>query len=151
MKYLPLAKYLPNLYFNWRKALRYKRYLLEFGTGIDLHGEDVNEAAKRAVRDAITRVSMIGLRDMFRFGDMRELDEALMVDVTVASPYPERIAGDEVLQVLPEGKRRITVVSGGLRFPTAADELNRDIQGVIVVNVALVVMVDMDKVQSALQ
>jgi uncharacterized protein (TIGR02058 family) len=124
---------------------------LEFGTGIDLHGEDVNEAAKRAVRDAITRVSMIGLRDIFRFRDMKELDEALMVDVTVAAPYPERIASDEILQVLPEGKRRITVVSGGLRFPTPANELNKDIHGVIVVNVALVVMVDMDKVQSPSQ
>jgi uncharacterized protein (TIGR02058 family) len=124
---------------------------LEFGTGIDLHGEDVNEAAKRAVRDAITRVSMIGLRDIFRFRDIKELDEALMVDVTVAAPYPERIASDEILQVLPEGKRRITVVSGGLRFPTPANELNKDIHGVIVVNVALVVMVDMDKVQSPSQ
>ena len=124
---------------------------MEFGSGIDLHGEDVNEAAKRAVRDAITRVSMIGLRDILRFRDMKELDEALMVDVTVAAPYPERIISDEVLQVLPEGRRRITVVSGGLRFPTPANELNKDIHGVIVVNVALVVMVDMDRVQSASQ
>ena len=129
--------------------MKYVRYLLEFGTGIDLHGEDVNEAAKRAVRDAITRVSMIGLRDIFHFRDMKELDEALMVDVTVAAPYPERIIGDEVLLVLPEGRRRITVVSGGLRFPTPANELNKDVHGVVAVNVALVVMVDMDKVNSS--
>ena len=132
-------------------VLNYVRYLLEFGMGIDLHGEDVNEAAKRAVRDAITRVSMIGLRDIFHFRNMKELDEALMVDVTVAAPYPERIVSDEVLQILPEGRRRITVVSGGLRFPTPSNELNKDIHGVIVVNVALVVMVDMDRVQSASQ
>ena len=57
--------------------MNYKRYVLELGSGIDLHGEDVNEAAKRAVRDAITRVSMIGLMDIFGFRNMKELDEAL--------------------------------------------------------------------------
>jgi len=127
--------------------LNYKRYLLEFGTGIDLHGEDVNEAAKRAVRDAITRVSMIGLRDILGFRNMKDLDEALMVDVTIAVPYPEKVTGEEVLKILPEGKRRITVVPGGLRFPTPANEENKDIHGVLVVNAAIVVMVDMDKVR----
>jgi len=127
--------------------LNHKRYILELGTGIDLHGEDVNEAAKRAVRDAITRVSMIGLRDIFGFRSMKELDEALMVDVTIAVPYPEKVRGDDVLKVLPEGKRRITIVSGGLRFPTPANEGVQDIHGVVVVNAALVVMVDMDRVR----
>ena len=127
--------------------MNYKRYILELGTGIDLHGEDVNEAAKRAVRDAITRVSMIGLRDVFGFRSMKELDEALMVDVTVATPYPEKVRGEEVLKVLPEGKRRITVVLGGLRFPTPTNEENKDIHGVLVVNAAIVVMVDMDRVR----
>jgi len=126
--------------------LNYKRYILELGTGVDLHGEDVNEAAKRAVRDAITRVSMIGLKDVFGFRSMKELDEALMVDVTIAAPYPERVRSADVLKFLPEGKRRIRVVPGGLRFPTPTDEENKDIHGVLVVNAALVVMVDMDKV-----
>ena len=125
--------------------MNYRRYILELGTGIDLHGEDVNEAAKRAVRDATTRVSMIGLRDVFGFRSMEELDEALMVDVTVAVPYPERVNGDDVLKILPEGKRRLTVVSGGLRFPTPANEEIKDIHGVLVVNAAIVVMVDMDR------
>jgi len=125
----------------------YRRYILELGSGIDLHGEDVNEAASRAVRDAITRVSMIGLMDIFGFRDMKELDEALMVDVTVAAPYPEKVKGSEVLRVLPEGQRRITVVKGGLRFPTPENEGTGDVHGVVVVDVALVVFVDMDKVR----
>ena len=125
----------------------YRRYILELGSGIDLHGEDVNEAASRAVRDAITRVSMIGLMDIFGFRDMTELDEALMVDVTVAAPYPEKVKGSEVLRVLPEGQRRITVVKGGLRFPTPENEGTGDVHGVVVVDVALVVFVDMDKVR----
>jgi uncharacterized protein (TIGR02058 family) len=128
--------------------LNYRKYILEMGTGIDLHGEDVNEAAKRGVRDAITRVSMIGLLDIFGFRNMEELDDAVMVDVTVAAPYPEKINGDEILRILPEGRRRITVVSGGMRFPTAANVYNKDVHGVVVVNVALVVMVDMDKVRT---
>ena len=126
--------------------MNYKKYILEMGTGIDLHGEDVNEAAKRAVRDAITRVSMIGLLDVFGFRSLKELDDALMVDVTVAAPYPEKIDRDEVLRVLPEGKGQLTAVSGGMRFPTPSNVENKDVHGVLVVNVALVVMVDMDKV-----
>jgi len=92
---------------------------------------------------------MIGLMDILGFRSMEELDEALMVDVTVAAPYPERVRGDYVLKILPEGKRRITIVQGGLRFPTPANEGDQDIHGVVVVNVALVVMVDMNKVRGS--
>ena len=31
-----------------------KRFIVELGTGADLHGEDVTEAACRAVKDAIS-------------------------------------------------------------------------------------------------
>ena len=44
----------------------WRRYLLEVGTGIDLHGEDETKAAQRAVKDAISHASMIGLREILK-------------------------------------------------------------------------------------
>ena len=43
----------------------YRRYLLEVGTGIDLHGRDETKAAQRAVKDAISHSSMVGLGSRF--------------------------------------------------------------------------------------
>ncbi len=127
----------------------YKRYILEVGSGIDLHGEDVTKTARKAIRDAITHASMIGLGQLFRFKSFNELNEALMVDVTIATPYPEKVDKEEVLKELPEGQRRITVVEGGMRFPTPANKEFKDIHGVVVANALLVVMIDVDKVARA--
>lgn len=129
--------------------MRYKRYLLEVGSGIDLHGEDVTNAAQKAIRDAITHASMIGLGQLFQFKSFDELNEALMVDVTIATPYPEKIDQEEVLKVLPEGRRRLTVVEGGMRFPTSANMEFSDIHGVVVVNAVIIVLVDVDRVERA--
>jgi len=53
----------------------WRRYLLEVGVGIDLHGEDVTKAAQRAVKDAISHSSMIGLREILRIKGKQDLDE----------------------------------------------------------------------------
>lgn len=127
--------------------MNYKRYLLEFGTGIDLHGEDETKAAQRAVRNAIEWQSMVGLGQLFKFKSWREMNEALLVDVTVAVPHPEKVDKEKVLTVLPEGKKQITVVEGGLRFPTTqTSELSRT-HGVVVAVAAIVVLIDLDKVE----
>jgi len=125
----------------------YRRYLLEVGTGIDLHGGDETKAAQRAVKDAISHSSMVGLGGLFKFGSFSELEEALMVDVTVAAPNPEKVDGDAVLGVLPEGRRRITVVKGGLEFPAEDTAEEARTQGVVMVNACIVVLVDVDKVE----
>jgi hypothetical protein len=87
----------------------YRRYLLEVGTGIDLHGMDETKAAQRAVKDAISHSSMVG--------------------------------------VLPEGRRRITVVKGGLEFPAEDTVEEARTHGVVMVNACIVVLVDVDKVE----
>jgi hypothetical protein len=38
-----------------------KRFVIEFGYGIDLHGQDVNNAAAKAVKDAISHSCLSGL------------------------------------------------------------------------------------------
>ncbi len=121
------------------------RYLLEVGTGVDLHGMDETKAAQRAVKDAISHSSMVGLGGLFKFESFSELEEALMVDVTVAAPNPGKVDGEAVLGVLPEGRRRITVVKGGLEFPVEATAEEARTHGVVMVNACIVVLIDVDK------
>jgi uncharacterized protein (TIGR02058 family) len=124
----------------------YRRYIVEVGTGVDLHGEDATEAARRAVRDAINRVSMVGLIQLFDTPSFREVEDALMVDVTVALPHPKAVDRDAVLSVLPEGRRRITVVDGGMRFPTPQTTEEARTHGILVAVAVIVVLVDLSRI-----
>jgi len=125
----------------------YRRYLVEVGTGVDLHGEDETKAAQRAVKDAISHSSMVGLGQLFKIKSFSELEEALMVDVTVATPSPEKVDGDAVLATLPEGKRRISVIKGGLRFPAEDTKEEARTHAIVMANAVIVVLVDVDRVQ----
>ena len=51
----------------------YRKYILELGTGVDLHGEDETKAAQRAVKDAISHSSMVGLGQLFKIGSFKEM------------------------------------------------------------------------------
>lgn len=127
--------------------MNFRKYIVEIGSGIDLHGENETKAAQRAVRDAIGSVSMVGLRQLFNIKSFEELDKALMVDVTLATPNPDKIDREMVLNVLPEGNRRITVVKGGLRFPTPSTSEESLTGGIVVTVAVIVVLVDLDKLQ----
>ena len=60
-------------------------YVLEFGMGVDLHGEDCTKAACRAVFDALRHSSLPLLREIrARGGEM-------VVDVVVAVPDPASV------------------------------------------------------------
>jgi uncharacterized protein (TIGR02058 family) len=123
----------------------YRRYLVEVGTGVDLHGMDETKSAQRAVKDAISHSSMVGLGSLFKFEKFSEMEDALMVDVTIAAPNPEKVDGEAVLSTLPEGKRRIKVVKGGLQFPTEDTAAEAKTHGIVIVNACIVVLVDVDK------
>lgn len=125
----------------------YRRYLLENGTGVDLHGKDETKAAQRAVRDAISHSSMIGLGALFKIDSFAELEGALMVDVTIATPNPDSVDGDAVLGVLPEGKRRVNIIKGGMMWPAEDTEEDSKSHDVVMVNAIIVVLIDVDKVE----
>ncbi len=125
----------------------YRKYILELGTGVDLHGEDETKAAQRAVKDAISHSSMVGLGQLFKIGSFKEMSDALMVDVTVATPNPEKVDGEAVLSVLPEGERRINVVKGGMRWPAESTAEEARSHGVIMVNAVIMVLVDANKLE----
>jgi uncharacterized protein (TIGR02058 family) len=125
----------------------YRRYLLELGTGVDLHGKDETKAAQRAVKDAISHSSMIGLGALFKIDSFAELEDALMVDVTIAAPNPDSVDGEAVLGVLPEGKRRINVIKGGMMWPAEDTEEDAKSHEVVMVNAIIVVLIDVEKVE----
>lgn len=125
----------------------YRRYLLEQGTGVDLHGKDETKAAQRAVKDAISHSSMIGLSSLFKIGSFEELEEAIMVDVTIATPNPDTVDGEAVLSILPEGNRRINIVKGGLLWPSKDIEPEAKSHDIVMANAVIVVLVDLEKVE----
>src|SRR5512146_122083 len=88
-----------------------KRFIVEIGMGIDLHGQDATKAAQRAVRNAVEHNSLPGLREV---GGITEPNQ-MIVDVLIAVPVaPEQVNTDAVLEMLPYGKKSIRVVSGGM-------------------------------------
>ena len=89
------------------------RYVLEFGMGVDLHGEDCTKAARRAVSDAIRHSSLPLLRDI------QERGGEMLVDVVVAVPDPGSVDTDAVKQELPHGVVTVTAEQGGLKVPGA--------------------------------
>ncbi len=87
-----------------------RTYLIELGMGTDLHKPDPTKCAVRAVTDAITRCSMVGVYECGLIKSMQEL----RVKIKIGIPHPEEVDRDAVLKVIPFGEREIEVVEGGL-------------------------------------
>ena len=120
-----------------------KRFIIEMGTGVEQHGQDATRAATKAVRDAISRVSLVGLREMMSLEDLDDMH----VEVFIACPYPDEIDTAEVLQALPFGQKEIRVVEGGLvvhghELRELADRSDE----IIVANAAVTVSLDVEKI-----
>lgn len=90
-----------------------KRYIIEIGTGIDFHGQDSTGAARKAVWDAVSHSCLCGLSEILGLKDLNEM----VVDVTVAVPFPEKVDGRRVLEEIPFGRKSIRAVDGGMRVP----------------------------------
>ena len=88
-----------------------KPWVLEFGMGVDVHGEDSTKAACRAVSDAIRHSSLPLVREI------RERGGRMLVDVTVGVPDPASIDVNRVRGELPHGEVTVRAVAGGLRVP----------------------------------
>ncbi len=119
-----------------------KRLVIEIGTGVEQHGQDVTRAATKAVKDAIGRVSLVGLREMMALKDLNEM----LVEVLVACPHPEEVNTDEVLQALPFGQKEIKTVEGGmLVHGHKLHELEDKSDEIIIANAAVTVSLDVEK------
>ena len=87
--------------------------VLEFGMGVDVHGQDCTKAARRAVSDAIRHSSLPLV------GDIRQRGGTMLVDVTVAVPDPATVDIEAVRAELPHGEVTVSAISGGLRVPNS--------------------------------
>ncbi|HWP51341.1 MAG TPA: Lin0512 family protein [Clostridia bacterium] len=87
------------------------RYIIEFGLGMDFHGQDVNNAAKKAVKDAISKSCLCGLSELFKLND---LDNDINIKVTVAVSRPAEIDAEAIVECLPVGKVSVQSVQGGM-------------------------------------
>jgi uncharacterized protein (TIGR02058 family) len=87
--------------------------VLEFGMGVDLHGEDCTKAACRAVFDALRHSSLPLLREI------RARNGEMLVDVTVAVPDPSAVDLETVRKELPHGEVTVKAVAGGLKVPNS--------------------------------
>lgn len=75
-----------------------KRFILEFGMGVDFHGQDVNRAAEKAVLDAISRSCLCGLQEIL---DIDDFNEQVAVNVTLSVSRPEEIDEDRIKNAFP--------------------------------------------------
>jgi len=87
------------------------RLVVELGMGVDLHGQDYTKSARRAVEDAIHRSSLLYLADSFEADKMPKV----FITVTIASPKPEAVDDEAVLEALPFGEKSIKIVAGGMK------------------------------------
>ena len=88
-----------------------KPLILELGTGIDLHGQNATEAARRAVWNAIHQSSLMGVS---LFGP--DTSKNMIVEVTVAITRPDEVEESVILQTLPHGVGQIQVIDGGMEI-----------------------------------
>lgn len=88
-----------------------KRFIVELGTGADLHGGDVTKATKRAVSDALSHCCLCGITEMLNVSG----SDKIHVVIKVGCPKPEEVKQDELLKLIPFGHAKIEeVVNGGL-------------------------------------
>src|SRR2546423_15463981 len=87
-----------------------RTFMIELGTGVDLHGQDPTKAAVRAVRNAFQHVSLPGLRAVAGVTDM----STVQVDVTLG--VPAGLGAVDVEQVkaqFPIGAVSVATQAGG--------------------------------------
>ena len=49
--------------------MAFKRLLIEFGQGVDMHGADQNNAVRKAAQDAVHHCCMAGISEIFEVKD----------------------------------------------------------------------------------
>jgi uncharacterized protein (TIGR02058 family) len=142
---LPCLYTLPynRLHLPKENAINKKRFIIEMGTGVNQHGQEMTEAATKAVKDAVTRVCLIGLLELVELQDLN----GMLIEVLVACPRPAEVDTDEVLKTLPFGQKEIKVVEGGMIVHGhQAESMGDKTDEIIVANAAVTVCIDADRV-----
>ncbi|MDK2870692.1 MAG: hypothetical protein PWQ16_43 [bacterium] len=114
----------------------YKRFAIELGMGVDLHGEDYTRASVKAVKDAVSRVCLSGLVEVLNLS----LDD-IRVEVILGIPKGGEIKEEEVRKAIPIGKVEVRVEEGGLKVPGIYVPKFGKTSTIIVVNACVIVKV----------
>lgn len=72
-----------------------KRYLIEIGTGVDMHGGDMTGAAKKAIKDAMSHCCMAGTKEIHG----AELSD-IALRIKVSCPKPEELNIEELRNIV---------------------------------------------------
>jgi uncharacterized protein (TIGR02058 family) len=84
-----------------------KRIIIEMGMGNNLHRQDYQKAAERAIGDAL-RHSTLSI-----FGSIDVPSTEMRVQVTIGVQKPDKIDTDALAALLPRGNATVTAVFGG--------------------------------------
>ncbi len=85
----------------------FKRFVMEFGFGIDSHGQDPTNAAIKAVKDAISRVYIIGLLEL-PIKDFK-------ISAVIGVPHHKEVDIEKVKEAFPiKNNLTIEIREGGL-------------------------------------
>ena len=115
-----------------------KRFIVEIGTGADLHGEDVTKAACRAVKDAISRSCLCGLVEILGIEDL----QAIQVDILVACPKPDEVDLEQVKATVPIGQKTARAVEGGMNVRgLCVPNFAKDCDQIVVANASVTVFI----------
>jgi uncharacterized protein (TIGR02058 family) len=115
------------------------------GMGVDQHGQEPTVAAARAVRNAIAHNALPGVWEV---AGLSHPDE-MIVEVQVGVPYPEQVREQEVLDVLPFGRKTLKIDFGGMVVRgRAIPELKDKNDEMLVAVAAVTVLVEVDEAVS---
>ncbi len=125
-----------------------KRFIIEFGMGLDQHGQNPTSAACKAVKDAVSHACLAGLLEIVRLDDVNEMQ----VEIQVACPHPDQVERQKVLDALPFGQKQLSVVEGGMIVHGLFQpELGDVTDEAYIANAAVIVWVDVDKMLATWQ
>jgi uncharacterized protein (TIGR02058 family) len=120
--------------------LNRKRFIVEIGTGIDIHGENVTKAACRAVKDAVSRSCLCGLLEILELKNL----EDVQVDIQVAAPNPAQVDLEQVMAEVPIGRKSARAVEGGMTAKgLCVPQFAPDCDQIVVANAAVSVSVNL--------
>lgn len=114
------------------------RFIVEIGTGVDLHGENATEAACRAVKNAISSSCLCGLTEILSENQAKKIE----VEIRIATPKPETVDVAKVRSMAPIGEQIVEVVEGGmLAKGLMVERFGPDTDQILVANAAVTVFV----------
>ena len=67
--------------------MAFKRLIIEFGQGVDMHGGDQNNAILKATKDAVHHCCMAGLFEVF---EMENIKAQAKIHADIYVPHPEQ-------------------------------------------------------------